>query len=415
MRNMKAITGATMIDGTGKAPVRNATVVIDGDRITAAGAKADVQVPRGAETIDAKGMHLLPGLIDCHDHLANFNYQLVTRWRLNEPHSLWHLRIAHVLKQTLETGYTTVQDASGLDAGFKMAVEEGIISGPRLLVALDFITPTAGMADRTSPSGAREVHQLGSLPRGVADGPEQMRIKVREFVREGADVIKTATTNEGWSSPKARLGPKTLLMSRAELEALVDEAHTLGRRVMCHALGGPGLRAAVEVGVDSIEHGAYLDQDPELLTMMREKNIFFTPTFSVFVHHGAKGNPHAKAIARAFRDHQAKSLQMAIEAGVKVASGSDEGGWEHGNNAHEIRCLVEAGMTPMQAIVAATGNAAECLRLDRELGTITPGKKADLILVNGDPLKDVTILEWGKAVKFVMKDGTVYVDRRSQN
>ena len=408
---MKAITGATMIDGTGRAPVRDAAVVVDGDRIAAAG--AGVGAPVGAEVIDASGMHLLPGLIDCHDHLANFNYQLVSRWRIDEPASLWHLRTASVLKQTLETGYTVVQDASGLDAGFGMAVTEGLIPGPRLLVALDFITPTGGMADRTSPSGHAPTRAQTGVPFGVADGPEAMRRKVREMVREGADVIKTGVTNEGWSSPKHRLGPKNMLMSRAELEALVDEAHTLGRRVMCHALGGLGLRAAVEVGVDSIEHGAYLDQDPDLLKMMADKGIFFTPTFSVFVHHAAKGHPHGRAIASAFREHQTRSLQMALEAGVKVTAGSDEGGWEHGNNAHEISCLVEAGMTPMQALVAATGNAAESLRLADELGTIAPGKKADLVLVDGDPLQDVGILEWGRAVRMVMKDGTIYLDRMS--
>ena len=412
---MKAITGATMIDGTGSAPVQNATVVIDSDRITAAGPSADVQVPSGAEIIDASGMHLLPGLIDCHDHLANFRYELASRWRLTEPHSSWHMRIAGVLKQTLETGYTTVQDAGGLDAGFRTAVEEGLVPGPRLLVVLDFITPTGGMADRTSPSGHRQANLITSLPSGVADGPGEMRIRVREMVREGADVIKTATTSEGWSSPKARLGPKHMLMSRAELEALVDEAHSLGRRVMCHALGGRGLKAAVEVGVDSIEHGAFLDEDPKLLPMMREKNIFFTPTFSVFVHHAAKGMPHARAIAADMRVHHMRSLKMAMDEGVKVAAGSDEGGWEHGNNAHEISCLVEAGMTPMQAIVAATGTAADCLQLYDELGTIAPGKKADLILVVGDPLQDVTILQWGRGVRLVMKDGTVHVDRRSQS
>ena len=410
---MKAITGATLIDGTGGSPVPNATVVIDGDRITAAGRDEDVQIPQDSEIIAASGMYMLPGLIDCHDHLANFRYELASRWRLTEPHSLWHMRTAEVLKQTLETGYTTVQDASGLDAGFKMAVDEGLIPGPRLLVALDFITPTAGMADRTSPSGQWSAHEVSSLPRGVANGPEEMRIKVREMVREGADVIKTANTNEGWSSPKARLGPKVQLMSTAELEALVDEAHSVGRRVMCHTLGGPGLRAAVEVGVDSIEHGSYLDEDPELLKMMEQKNIFFTPTFSVFVHHAEKGMPHGRRIATAFKEHQANSLRMALEAGVKVAAGSDEGGWEHGNNAHEISCLVEAGMTPMQAIVAATRTGAECLQLDDEVGTIAAGKKADLILVDGDPLQDVSILEWGKGVSFVMKDGTVALDRRS--
>ena len=411
---MKAFTGTTLIDGTGSTAVPNATVVVDGDSITAAGPSGTLQVPASTEVIDASGMHLLPGLIDCHDHLANFRYELASRWRLTEPHSLWHMRIAEVLKRTLETGYTTVQDAGGLDAGFKVAVEEGLIPGPRLIVALDFITPTAGMADRTSPSGQWSPHDVASMPRGVANGPEEMRIKVREMVREGADVIKTATTNEGWSSPKARLGPKTRLMTSVELEALVEESHALGRRVMCHTLGGPGLRMAVEAGVDSIEHGAYLDEDPDLLKIMHDRNIFFTPTFSVFVHHGEKGMPHGQAIARAFKEHHVKSLQMAMDLGVQVAAGSDEGGWEHGNNAHELRCLVEAGMTPMQAIVAGTNGGAKCLQLDDEIGTIAPGKKADLILVDGDPLQDITILEYGKAVKFVMKEGTVFSDRRAK-
>ena len=410
---MIAITEATMIDGTGSPPVPNATVLIDGDRVTVAGSSGDVPIPDGTEIVDATGMHLLPGLIDCHDHLTYFRYELASRWRLTEPHSLWHMRIAGVLKQTLETGYTTVRDGGGLDAGFKMAVEEGLIPGPRLLVVLEFITPTGGAADRSSPSGQPEAHVLPSIPRGVADSPDEMRIRVRQMVREGADVIKTATTNEGWSSLKPRLGPKDKLMSKAELEALVDEAHSLGRVVMCHTLGGPGLRAAVEAGVDSIEHGAYLDEDPELLPMMREKNIFYTPTFSVFVHHAAKGMPHGRVIAADFKDHHVKSLQMALDAGVKVVAGSDEGGWQHGNNAHELRCLVEAGMTPMQAIVAGIGTAAECLQLDGELGTISPGKKADLVLVDGDPLRDITILEWGKAVNWVMQDGTVCVDRRT--
>jgi imidazolonepropionase-like amidohydrolase len=358
-------------------------------------------------------MTLLPGLIDCHDHLANFSYELAGRWGITEPRSLRHVRIAAVLKRTLETGYTTVRDAGGLDAGFRMAVEEGIIPGPRLQVALGFITPTGGMADRTSPSGHLPPGSGdSSLPSGVADGPEGMRAKVREMVRAGADVIKTATT--GGASSTAGLGPKDMLFGRDELEALVDEAHKLGRRVMCHALGGPGLRAAVEVGVNSIEHGSYLDEAPELLPMMAEKDIFFIPTFSVYTHHRTKGSPHGRARAAALHDHHVKSLHLALEAGVKVVAGTDEGGWVHGNNAHEISCLVDAGMKPMQAIVAATGHAAQCLGLEAQIGTVAPGKKADLVLVAGDPLEDVTILEEGKAVKLVMKDGKVYLDRTSQ-
>ena len=408
---MKAITGATLIDGTGSPPVENAAVLIDGGRIHAVGAADSAIVSQASEVVDASGMTLLPGLIDCHDHLASFTYEMASRWGLTEPRSQRHMRIASVLKQTLESGYTTVRDAGGLDAGFKHAVEEGLVPGPRLQVALGFITPTGGMADRRSPSGhAPPVSADSGLPWGVADGPEAMRAKVREMVKAGADVIKTATT--GGASSSAGLGPKDMLFGRDELEALVDEAHALGRRVMCHALGGPGLRAAVEVGVDSIEHGTYLDEDPELLAMMAEKDITFIPTFSVYTFHAERGTPHGRDRAAELGPHHVESLRLALEAGTRVVAGTDAGGWVHGNNAQELTCLVGSGMTPMQAIVAATGHAAQCLGLEATLGSVTPGKRADLILVDGDPLSDITILERGRRIKLVMKDGEVCFDGR---
>lgn len=409
---MKAITGATMIDGTGSAPLPDAVALVEGTDIIAAGSTQSVQVPEDAEVIDAAGMTLLPGLIDTHDHLASFSYEIASRWGITEPRSARHLRIASVLRQTLDTGYTTVRDAGGLDAGFRMAVDEGLVPGPRLHVALGFITPTGGMGDRVSPLGYRPpAGEDSGLPWGVADGPVGMRAKVREMVGAGADVIKTATT--GGASSTAGLGPKDVLFERAELEALVDEAHKRGRRVMCHALGGPGLRMAIEVGVDSIEHGSYLDEDPALLEMMAEKGIVFTPTYGVYTFHAIHGTPHGRARAAALREHHVKSLRMALDYGVTVTAGTDEGGWEHGNNAHEISCLVKAGMTPMQAIVAATGDAAKCMGLEAEIGSIERGKRADLILVDGNPLDDVKILERGTAVKYVMKDGSTHIDNRS--
>ena len=408
---MKAITGATLIDGNGGAPLPDAVVLIEGSDILNVGGAQSVRIPDGTEVIDAQRMTLLPGLIDTHDHLASFSYEIASRWGITEPRSTRHLRIASVLRQTLETGYTTVRDAGGLDAGFGLAVDEGLVPGPRLLTALGFITPTGGMADRVSPLGYRPPEGEDSgLPWGVADGPEAMRAKVREMVGASASVIKTATT--GGASSAAGLGPKDVLFERAELEALVDEAHKRGCRVMCHALGGEGLRMAIEVGVDSIEHGTYLDEDPGLFEMMAEKGICFTPTFGVYTFHLTRGTPHGRARTLALREHHVKSLQMALEYGVTVTAGTDEGGWEHGNNAHELSCLVEAGMTPMQAIVAATSDAAACVGLGREIGSVEPGKKADIILVNGNPLEDVTILERGDAVQYVMKNGVTYLDER---
>ena len=170
---MKAIVGARLIDGTGAPPLPNSVVIIDGERIVGVHTSADV-VPTDAEVIDASGLTLMPGLIDTHDHLAHFGHDLSVRWGINEPRSLYHARVFDVLKQTLETGFTTVRDAAGLDAGFRDAVDAGLMPGPRLQVALNFVTPTAGQADRTSPSGhSPAVIPQPDLPLGVADGPLQ--------------------------------------------------------------------------------------------------------------------------------------------------------------------------------------------------------------------------------------------------
>ena len=408
---MKAIVGARLIDGTGVPPIPNTTVIVDGDSILGVHPAGSVEVPYESEVIDAAGLTLMPGLIDTHDHLAHFGHDLAVRWGIDEPQSLRHARVFDVLKQTLETGFTTVRDAAGLDAGFRDAVDRGLMPGPRLRVALNFITPTAGQADRTSPSGhSPAVIPQPDLPLGIADGPFAMRAKVREMVRAGADVIKTAVN--GWGRPTRGLGPRDQIMTREELDALVDEAHVMSRKVMCHVLGGPGLRMAVDAGVDSIEHGSYLNQDPELLEMMARKGIYFAPTFSVFYYHERRGSPHESARALHFREHHAESLRLALEAGVQVVAGCDAGAFVHGNNAHELTCLVERGMKPMDAIRAATGRAAQCLGLENSIGTVKAGLKADLILVEGDPLEDVSILEYGRAVNWVMKDGEVYVDRR---
>ena len=408
---MKAIVGARLIDGTGAPPVPNAVVIVDGNQIVGVHAAGSDVVPSEAEIIDAGGLTLMPGLIDSHDHLAHFGHDLAVRWGIDEPQSLRHARVFDVLKQTLETGFTTVRDAAGLDAGFRDAVDRGLMPGPRLQVALNFITPTAGQADRTSPSGhSPAVVPQFDLPLGIADGPFAMRAKVREMIRAGADVIKTAVN--GWGRPTRGLGPKDQIMTREELDALVDEAHVMGRKVMCHVLGGTGLRMAVEAGVDSIEHGSYLNQDPELLDMMARTGIYFAPTFSVFFYHAERGSPHESARALDFREHHAESHAVGPGGGSAGGCRVRRGAFVHGNNAHELTCLVERGMKPMDAIQAATGRAAQCLGLENSIGSVEAGLKADLILVEGDPLEDVSILERGRAVCWVMKDGAAYVDRR---
>ncbi|HET8533619.1 MAG TPA: amidohydrolase family protein [Methylomirabilota bacterium] len=412
----RVLTGATLIDGTGAAPVPDAVVVIDGDRIAAAGPRPALAWPPDAEIIDARGRTVIPGLIDAHDHLASHGYGLATRFGLDEPASTAHLRTARVLAETLAMGYTTVRDAGGLDAGFKLAVEQGLIPGPRLVLAVQIISPTGGIGDRVSPSGH---HPAGPgccaaydplLPDSVANGPDAVRDVVRTMVRAGADVIKTATT--GGASSRPGHGPLDAAFTPAEMETLVAESHALGRRVMCHALGGPGLRTALEAGVDSIEHGCYLDEDPTLLGQMAVQGTFFVPTLTVYVYHRESPAPHVRERAIALHSHHVASVRRALELGVPIAAGTDAGGHGHPSNALELKYLVEAGLTPMQALRAATQWAARCLGLEHEVGTIEKGRLADLVVVGGNPLDDVTMLLDPARIELVWKGGAICADRR---
>ena len=408
---MKALVGATLIDGAGGPPLADAAVLLDGDRIAAVGPRGAVAIPPQAEEIDLAGLTLLPGLIDTHDHLADKNYSLLSRWEIEEPASLAHLKTAKAIEDSLTAGYTTIRDAGGLDAGFKQAIAEGLIQGPRLLTAVSIISPTGGIGDRVAPSGHRTAYAHDPMrPLGVANGPEAVRSIVREMVRVGADVIKFATT--GGASSRQGHGPMDVAFGPDEVRALVDEAAALGKLTMCHALGGPGLRMCVEAGVGSVEHGCYLADDPDLLKMMADNNTFFTPTFEVYEFHSSISAPHVKARAEAlFHTHQ-ESLHRAVTAGTKITAGTDAGGFVHGDNAREIELMVERGLTPMQAIQTATGWAAECIGLGKEIGTIAKGKQADLLAVAGDPLKNIGVLRDQSAIKLVMRGGVAYVDRR---
>ena len=387
-------------------------MVIDGDRIAAAGPRQATSWPADAIVMDLGGRTVLPGLIDAHDHLASHGYGLATRWGLDEPASTAHLRTARVLADTLAMGYTTVRDAGGLDAGFKVAIEQGLIPGPRLVLALQIISPTGGIGDRASPSGHGCCGAFDPLlPESVANGPDQVRDVVRTMARAGADVIKTATT--GGASSRPGHGPTDAAFSREEMLALVAESHALGRRVMCHALGGPGLRTAVLAGVDSIEHGSYLDEEPELMAQMAERGVFLVPTLTVYVYHRESASAHVRARALALYEHHVATIRRALELGVPIAAGTDAGGHGHPKNALELGYLVDAGLTPMQAVRAATQWAAQCLGLDRELGTLEAGRLADLIVVDGNPLDDVKVLLEPQRIELVLKGGVVCVDRRA--
>src|SRR5256885_4035864 len=381
----RVLTGATLIDGTGAIPVSDAALVIDGERIIAAGPRTGLTWPPDADVVDVSGRTVIPGLIDAQDPMASNGYALATRWARDEPASTAHLRTARVLAETLAMGYTTGRDAGGLDAGFKLAIEQGLIQGPRLVLGIQIISPTGGIGDRVSPSG----HECCAasdplLPRSVGNGPEEVRDVVRTIVRAGADVIKTATT--GGASSRAGHGPRDAAFSLEEMQALVTESHALGRRVMCHALGGPGLDVALVAGVDSIEHGCYLDENPEHMKRMAGQGTFFVPTLLVYVYHRESASPHVRARAHDLQKHHIASIQRALELGVPIAAGTDAGGHGHPKNAGELQCLVDAGLTPMQALRAGTQWAAQCLALEREVGTLEKGRLADLVVVQGNPL-----------------------------
>ena len=403
---MQAIVGGTLIDGSGNEPIADSTVLVGDDgRITSAGPRASVTIPEHASQVDAAGMTVMPGLIDCHDHLASFTYDLLSRWGMTEPRSTRTVRIARVIEDTLQSGYTTIRDCGWLEAGFKAAVNEGLITGPRLLVAAGPLGPTHSVQDRPTFSGHRRYEMPDpNIPYGVADGADEIRAVVRENARVGADLIKVFQTGFGRAT---HLGTDACY-DLEELKTLVHESHEQGRRVACHAVGGPGLRTAVEAGVDSIEHGCYLDLDHDLLRMMADKDMTLVPTLTVFAHHSAEGNPVAQVEAREFREHHIETVQQAMRLGVRVVAGTDAGGWFHGNNAVELDMLVDAGMTPMEAIVAGAGEAAACCGIDEELGVLAPGKLADLIVVDGNPLHDITVLQERERVRLVMKGGQVF-------
>lgn len=272
------------------------------------------------------------------------------------------------------------------------------------------MSSTGGIGDAVSGSGhGRLLPPDPALPSGV----EAVRSVVRTLARAGADVIKCATT--GGASSRPGHGPFDSAFGRDEMEALVAEAQAVDRPVVCHALGGEGLRVAVEAGSDSIEHGCYLGDEPELIARMADRGSFFAPTLTVYEFHRESQSPHVRERALALQRPHTESVQRALAAGVRMVAGTDVGGHEHGINEREIVLLEQAGLTPMQAIQAATGWAAECLGLGSEIGTVEPGELADMITVGGNPLEDIAVLEDHQRIALVIKGGTVHVDRRERD
>ena len=379
--------------------INNAFILIEGERITAVG--ANITVPVGAEVIDLKTMTVLPGLIDCHTHLTGnpdgHGYQSLG---VSVPRSA--LRGARNARLTLEAGFTTVRNlgAEGYaDVALADAIKTGDVPGPRIVASGPALGITGGHCDDTLL--APEFHHTAE---GVADGISAVQQKTREVIKYGAGVVKICATGGVLS-----LGddPKASQYTLEEMKTIVAEAHRLGRKVAAHAHGGDGIKLAVMAGVDSIEHGTYIDD--EAVKLMKEHGTFLVPTLYLgdwfLVNYERLGIP-APIIAKAKEVMPAmqRNIGAAIKQGVPVAFGTDAAVYPHGLNAREFAVLVRLGMTPLQAIQTSTLNASKLLGWEDRAGAVEAGKYADLIAVEGDPTKDVTELE---RIKFVMKGGQV--------
>jgi imidazolonepropionase-like amidohydrolase len=404
------VRGGTLIDGTGRDPWVGSAVVVERGSIVAVGRESEIDWPSDARVLDAEGMTVLPGFVDCHAHLTAYKYDLEKR--LTTPASLTVLETGNNVRATLEAGVTTVRDAGGIDAGIKMAVEQGVIPGPRLLVSIVIIAQTGALWDLYLGSGAR-LDTTGMTGRlyHYSGGVETLRQTVRELVHAGADVIDLATTGNIHAEPGRTPVPR---FTPEEIGTMVYEAHAAGKRVMVHVDGGPGIGNAIRAGVDSIDHPFYLSDED--IALMLDKGTFLVPTFgcSYGIVKVAKAYPtagiHPEAVEGARRvmaDH-ADGFRRAAEAGVKIAMGSDSFGLFQGENLVELELMVRAGFSPMQAIVAGTGAAAECLAIEDRLGTLTVGKTADILVVDADPLADIKVLQTKENLALIMKEGRVF-------
>lgn len=405
-----ALTNGLLIDGRSDDPRERMTLLIENERITALGPAGQIRIPRDSIVIDAQGGSILPGLIDTHVHFL-MEYPDILRNLLTPP-SLSILQAIPRMRATLEAGVTTVRDAGGTPAGLKMAVERGIVMGPRMQVAVSIISQTGGHGDGYYPCcvdiGMFGLH-LPDVPSGVVDGVEAVRKTTREILRAGADWIKLATSGGVLSTADA---PTSSQLTIEEISAAVYEAHAQEKRCMAHAQGTQGIKNAILAGVTSIEHGIYLTD--ELIELMLQKDVWLVPTLvaPLAVIEYAAAHPDIVPPVMAAKAHNVveahrRSIHNAIKAGVKIAMGTDSGVGKHGENGRELQLMVEAGMTPMQSIRATTWHAAQLLQLDQQLGTLEEGKLADVIVVAGNVLNDIAIFANPDNVKLVLKGGQV--------
>jgi len=391
---------------TGNEPA-DRTIVVTGDRITAIAPTASTPRQPGDTEIDLHSLTVLPGLIDVHTHLTN-DTNFDPYHELSTSVAMSALIGAHNAKVTLEAGFTTVRNVGAegyADVDLRDAINTGLVEGPHMQVSGPLIGITGGHCDDNLLPYA--YHQTAD---GVADGVEAVQHKVREVIKYGADLIKICATGGVLSKGD---DPQASQFTLEEMQAIVADAHRLGRKVAAHAHGSQGILWATEAGVDSIEHGSYMNDED--IAAMKQRGTYFVPT--AYLVDWMQENGHLPPFyAQKMKDVslvEKANAKKAIAAGLKIALGTDAAVYPHGLNAHELDVYVnQFGMSPLAALQTGTLNAADLMGWSDKVGSLEPGKWADIIAVSGDPLKDVRILQH---VKFVMKSGFVYKNENGKN
>src|SRR5437762_1534785 len=405
------LKAARMFDGKSKALVQNAVVIVQGDKIVDVG--SNLPVPDGARVVDLGDATLSPGFMDAHTHLTldfsgNYNQRRLHELDLNVSEQA--IQATAYARATVEAGFTTVRDLGSrsvsslefVDVALRNSINKGVIFGPRMLVATKGIGATGGHFDPTSGFRDFLFGRESDYTDGIADGPEEIRKAVRFEVKNGADVIKAAVSGGVLSLADEVDTPQ---LTPAEMAALVDESHRLRKKVAVHCHGDQAAKEAIGAGVDSIEHGSFMK--PETLTLMKNKGTYLTPTLMATEWIMSKIDnypPALQAKAKAAGAARSDMFRNAVKMGIKISFGTDAAVFPHGQNAKEFKLMVDLGMQPIDALKAATGNAADLFGIAQKTGTLEKGKLADVIAIPGDPTADITATE---RVSFVMKEGKI--------
>jgi imidazolonepropionase-like amidohydrolase len=410
MMTVTVIKNGTLIDGNGGQPILHAAVAMENEKIVFVGKEIDLPDFNGEVTyVDADGGCILPGFIDTHVHLL-LEFEPIEK-RLATPFSYNFYKAIDYMKNTINAGITSVRDCGGTDLGVKLAVEQGLVLGPRMQVSITALTTTGGHGDSYTASGQSVkllLDEYPGMPSGLCDGVESVRKAVREVLRAGADVVKVHATGGVLSATDH---PEFTQFSVEELKVMVEEAKfRRGIKVMAHAQGAEGIKNAIKAGIHSIEHGIYLDD--ECIELMLKHGTYLVPTLlapvAVLELAENAGMPEygIKKAKEAIDAHKA-SFVKAYRAGVKIAMGTDAGVMAHGTNLRELTLMNELGMTPMETIVATTKVAAECMGWEDQVGTLEVGKFADVVITKTNPLEDLRSLEDNSNIRVVVKGGVV--------